>query len=267
MFQAQMKWNFIAVIFSLLPAGTLAGEVGEESFQGASAPPVALIYKGEGSCEEGCSDAAAEVAIKAGFRPRFVGPMDLNHDSSASDEVALFQDAKVWIQPGGVAVTAFFAMSPALREAIRSFVAAGGGYVGFCAGAFMATRRIGSSRYAGLGILPGSTAPYFLKPLTPELGYSLPRVQWGGLARQVFFEGGPYFYGYGSEAETVASYASGYAAAIRAHFGRGRVFVSGPHPEAPLSWTEEDGVLDPDGVDQDLAIHMVEWASGASGSR
>ncbi len=247
MMRPQLKWIFIAVLFFGLNAG---------------ARPIALIYKGDGSCPEGCSEASAEVAIKAGFKPRFVGPSDLDSNSSEADVARLFQDARVWIQPGGVAVTAFYTMTPELRESIRSFVASGGGYVGFCAGAFMATQRIGSSRYAGLGILPGFTAPYYLSPVRPGLDYSLPVLSWGSLRRQVFFEGGPYFYGFRDQAESVASYDSGYSAAVRALFGRGRVFVSGPHPEAPLIWTEEDGVRDPDGVDQDLAVQMVRWASG-----
>jgi hypothetical protein len=126
----------------------------------------------------------------------------------------------------------------------------------------MATQRIGSSRYGGLGILPGFTAPYYSNPIKPSLDYSLPMLNWGGLKRQVFFEGGPYFYGFQEQGEAMATYDSGYAAAVRAVFGKGRVYVSGPHPEAPLIWTEEDGIQDPDGIDQDIAVHMVRWASG-----
>ncbi|MBU6153212.1 MAG: hypothetical protein KGP28_02815 [Bdellovibrionales bacterium] len=247
MIRQQLKWISIAVLFFALNAG---------------ARPVALIYQGDGSCEDGCSEASAEVATQAGFEPRFVGPEALNADSSEADVAALYRNARVWIQPGGVAVTAFYSMTPELRNSIREFVGRGGGYVGFCAGAFMATLRIGSSRYAGLGILPGFTAPYGLNPIKPSLGYSLPFVSWGGTRRQIFFEGGPYFYGFESQAETVARYDTGYAAAVRAFFGKGRVFVSGPHPEAPLFWTQEDGIMDPDGIEQDLAVQMVRWASG-----
>jgi len=247
MLRPQLKWIFIAVFF-------LAFE--------AAARPVALIYKGDGACVDGCSEASAEVAAKAGFEPRFVGPLDLDESSTGAEVAELFRGARVWIQPGGVAVTAFYTMSRKLRESIRMFVASGGGYVGFCAGAFMATRKIGSSRYAGLGILPGFTAPYYLSPIRPNLDYSLPSLNWGGFRRQVFFEGGPYFYGFQNQAEPVASYDSGEIAAVRAFFGKGRVFVSGPHPEAPLIWTEEDGIKDPDGIDQDLAVQMVRWASG-----
>jgi len=245
--RTQLKWIFIAVLFFAFHA---------------EARPVALIYQGEGSCEEGCSEASAEVALRAGFEPRFVGPEALTAQSTEADVQTLFGNARVWIQPGGVAVTALYAMTPTLRQAIREFVAQGGGYVGFCAGAFMATQRIGTSRYAGLGILPGFTAPYFLNPIRPNLDYSLPAITWGGSRRHVFFEGGPYFYGFGSEAEAVATYEAGDGAAVRAFFGKGRVFVSGPHPEAPRIWTEEDGIRDPDGIDQDLAVQMVRWASG-----
>src|SRR3954469_5099579 len=86
--------------------------------QTAVASPLALVYKGWGSCnaEEGdagasgtgCSEVAAEVATKAGFRVKFVGG-DALADNATPDQVkAVFEDAQVWIQPGGVAVTAFF---------------------------------------------------------------------------------------------------------------------------------------------------------------
>ncbi len=100
--------------------------------QAQTAEPVALIYQGPGSCsvEEGdagttgygCSEAASDVAVAAGFQVKFVGPTDLPENATPDQVAALFQNAKVWIQPGGIAETAFFSMTEKLRTEIVNFV-------------------------------------------------------------------------------------------------------------------------------------------------
>jgi len=224
--------------------------------------PLALIYKGPGSCSldqgdagasgYGCSEASADVVTAAGFRYSYVGPND-----SPS-----FADASVWIQPGGVAVTAYFAMAPALRQQIVNFVSGGGGYVGFCAGAYLATSRIGQTRYSGFGIFPGSTAPYSYSVFRNDVEYGLLSVLWNGIKRILYFEGGPYLYGQGQNAEIIARFNDGLAAAGRATYGKGRVYISGPHPEAPEVWTREDGIANPDGSSLDIATDMIRWTAG-----
>lgn len=232
----------------------------------ARGKPLALVYQGEGSCEEGCSEAAAHVAELAGFRVQYVAPDALSETATPAQVKALFEHAKVWIQPGGIAVTAYFAMSGKLRQELVHFIADGGGYVGFCAGAYLATSQIGSTRYAGLGILPGGTEPYRTHTETPAVDYSFQDVSWNGKHRKIYYEGGPVLYNVhesettGSAGEIIAYYETGDIAAARASFGAGRVFVSGPHPEAPAIWSEEDGLHDPDGIDHDLAVQMVRWA-------
>jgi glutamine amidotransferase-like uncharacterized protein len=225
--------------------------------------PTALVYRGPGSCDEGCSEAAAEVAVKAGFMPVYVGPRDLDDPAKGPITELLLKTARVWVQPGGVSNQAYYAMTPSLRKALYEFVKTGGGYVGFCAGAFMATGRIGGTRDAGLGIFPGWTNIYYTWNENSSVTYSLEKVKWGNQDRKVFFQGGPYIYGVpsGQNVEIMATYQYGAIAAARTEFGEGRVYITGLHPEAPVIWTEEDGVKDPDGSDQDLAAEMVQWAA------
>lgn len=243
-----------------------------------TARPLALIYNGPGSCEDenlertaekpdeelkdaitDCSASAAMVARKAGYRVKFVGPDAVNDESTPAQVNALFEQGRVWIQPGGISNEAFETMSDALTRGLRRFVKAGGGYVGFCAGAFMATEIIGGTGAEGLGIVPGSTYIY-------HKGISLEPVEWMGKKREIYFEGGPYFYGFEQKpaspaVEVTAKYETGAAAALRTTFGKGRVWVTGLHPEAPLRWTVEEDMTDPDGIEQDLAAEMVKWAA------
>jgi hypothetical protein len=224
--------------------------------------PLALIYKGIGSCSldqgdagttgYGCSEASADSATLAGFRYQFVGPNALSSKSSAADVAALFGQAKVWIQPGGVSNDAYNAMSSRLKSELKNFINGGGGYVGFCAGAFLATD--------WFYLLP-ATSDFYNYSAIRGLTYAFLPITWDGAKHAIYFEGGPYFYGIGKDVEVTAKFSGGEAAAIRGAYGKGRVYVSGPHPEAPAVWSEEDGKKDPDGQDHALAAEMIHWAA------
>ena len=245
------RQNPLIAVGSPTPAGPLA--------------PLALIYKGLGSCSAaegdagihgyGCSEAASDAATAAGFQYKFVGPTDLPENASPAQVSALFSNAKVWIQPGGVSNEGYSAMTAKLKSEIVNFVFHGGGYVGICAGAFLATDWI--------YIFPGLSSLYDYETVRDDLGYGLLNVTWSGKKRVIYFEGGPYFYNLAPTVEVMATFDdSGDAAAVRAPYGSGRVYLSGPHPEAPQIWSQEDGITDPDGSDLDLAAGMISWAAG-----
>lgn len=225
------------------------------SYGHARNQPLALIYKGPGSCSAdqndagdsgyGCSEASADAAVAAGFRYEFVGPKDLPD----------FSKAKVWIQPGGISNVAYYAMSSKLRSELVKFIFQGGGYVGFCAGAFLASD--------WFGIFPGSSSLYHYPTARNDVSFGLLDMEWNGKKRIVYFEGGPYLHHISPKAEVTATFSTGYVAAARANYGAGRVYISGPHPEAPPIWSEEDGISDPDGNDIDLAAEMISWAAGS----
>ena len=215
----------------------------------AAARPRALVYKGPGACDELCSESAAEIARSAGFETHFVGP-----DSGSS---SVFADASIWIQPGGVAATAAEAMSPKLKRNLRNFIARGGGYVGFCAGGFLATAEVGTSGVRGLGILPGWTS---LRD--GDQSAAILSINWDGNQRSIYWEGGPYFdFPNDSDVEVIARYPDGEPAAVRSGFGRGRVFVTGLHPEAPRKWLDYYKLKDADGPDADLVREMMAWVT------
>ena len=67
-------------------------------------------------------------------------------------------------------------------------------------------------------------------------------VVWNGEARKMYYQGGPYFEMLDSDeaVEILARYEDGKVAALVCAFGSGKVLLSGPHPEAPVSWLEYD---------------------------
>jgi glutamine amidotransferase-like uncharacterized protein len=212
---------------------------------------LALVYKGPGSCPEQCSESAAHVAELAGYTPVFVGPTE--------NDPKLFAQAKVWVQPGGHSSEVVKAMSADMKQAIRNFVSQGGAYVGFCAGGFYAGESFHDDE-EGLGLIPGNSI--YQDHLDQfDHGVVTP-VTWFGKTRDVYWEGGPYFVLRAPNAfEITAFYADGRAAGVRGPYGKGRVAVTGFHPEAPAWWRDDVPGIDKDGLDEDIAVDMIRWAA------
>lgn len=244
---------------------------------------LALVYQGPGSCEAeknstGCTEAAAQIAKQAGFQVEIVGP-------SGAKDPSVWSRASVWIQPGGRARKQAQAMTPDLLAKIRDFVKSGGGYVGFCAGAFMAGQKFGwddeqkpGTRFeaTGIGLMEGFVQ-YFGEwddELTEATLARILSVKWNGKNRDVYWELGPYFDKSTLDTqkyEILAYYHDekgnprmDHGMTLRGDFGRGRFFVTAVHPEAPQDWRDWYKINDADGTDEDLAVDMVKWVTRSS---
>lgn len=219
-------------------------------------PKKALVYGGRGACEEDCVTGAVEAARIAGFTPVIVYPNTF-HSS-------MLKDAAVWIQPGGTAVTASKAMGSSMMKSIRAFVKDGGGYVGFCAGAFLATSQIGTSWTSGLGIALGSTKLYDADGY-PTIEKMAVKLNGANVSRRIYWEGGPYFKLSSADlkkAEVIATYSrTKQVGAIQNTYYKGRVSVTGAHPEAPKWWRDSSNLIDSDGLDYDVTTAMIQWAA------
>jgi Biotin-protein ligase, N terminal len=213
----------------------------------------ALVWGGPGACKDGCLDSAIYVTKLAGFEPMIVTPENF--------DISLFEKAKIWIQPGGKSGAASNAMGPFMRQQLKNFIAQGGGYVGFCAGAFLTTTRVGETRVEGLGIVPGNTRvfrrakgyPSVERMITPQ-----------GLQFH-YWEGGPWFSLNKNELKNI-TVKSRYETnnkinGLETTFGLGRISVTGTHPEAPKWWYEDAHINDADGLDHELAANMIKWAA------
>jgi glutamine amidotransferase-like uncharacterized protein len=203
---------------------------------------LALVYGGPGTENyeaNGSMAAAAQAARTAGFDVQIVTAMPPEES---------WAGASVWIQPGGENfVQARDMKRTGVFERVKQFVASGGGYVGFCAGAFMAQ----SDNSLGLGLVPGQAYRY-------SKGAFKAKVMWNGQLRYIHYENGPQLVpepGF----RVFATYASnGAPAAGEGRYGAGRVVISGVHPEALPDWWP---TRDPDGPDVELAAQMIREAS------
>lgn len=219
--------------------------------------PLALVWAGKGVCKEGCDTATAKMARMAGFQVQMVTKESFSQE--------LLDKAAIWLQPGGNAIEVSHDFGIHRIQMLRNFVARGGRYVGFCAGAFFSDTWVDDfNTVPGLGITPVVTAD-FAKETLGKAEVILD-VKWEGRLRQIYFNTGGTF-----QPETQTSDVKVFAyyeteglpnlpAAWESTFGQGRVVVTGVHPEAPPKWREDLNKEDTDGDDYDLAQGMIQKA-------
>jgi glutamine amidotransferase-like uncharacterized protein len=210
--------------------------------------PLALVYRGPASLP-GCPEAVAGLlaASRWPFDVRYVGPREplrLSADTLAR--------AAVYAQPGGGGLGRAYRRLRRHREVIRGYVRAGGRYLGFCLGAYLA------GATPGFALLPGDTDRYVGSSgcTVNTTGDAVVEVHWRGRVRRLYFQDGPYLIVAGP-ADVLATYPNGAVAALVAPFGAGRVGVVGPHPEATTDWYADAGLpVGPPGLD--LGLDLVD---------
>ena len=86
------------------------------------------------------------------------------------------------------------------------------------------------------------------------------KVNWRNQPRWMYFQDGPYFIlNSGATGVTVlATYTNGKIAALVAPYGKGKVGVVGPHPEADARWYSDSKIVDPDGLDAKLGHDLID---------
>lgn len=215
------------------------------------AKPLALVWNNGGTCFPYCASSAGKMAIKAGYKVRYITK------KTQKIEEAL-KEASIWVQPGGKSKVAAARMGAKTLSLIRNFVNDGGGYVGFCAGMLLATKKIGDSEVDGLGILNGKTIHLMSKAQDKAQILNINMVEHG--YRSIYFSGGPYLIDQDTQTYTTGYYDSGEIASTESVFGKGKVIVSGFHPEVPSWFKRLRRKYDPDGNDFDIAIEMMKRA-------
>lgn len=216
-------------------------------------PPLALVYRGRASCA-GCSEAVANL-LRTGptrFDVAFCGPGEQTPITAAT-----LASARVYAQPGGGSVRAAWRHLGDQAEALRGWVRAGGCYLGFCLGGYLA----GAS--PGYQLLDGDTQQYIKTPgaSVQDTDDTVVPVLWGNQLRHMYFQDGPVFeLAGGATGRVLATYDNSAAAAVVAAFGAGRVGLVGPHPEADATWYQGADLTNPDGIRLDLGYDLIEQA-------
>jgi glutamine amidotransferase-like uncharacterized protein len=227
-------------------AGTFAGDL-------SASPARAAVYRGRGagSCD-GCSEAVARLlgSSPTPFEVEFVGP-----DEARQVSPETLSGMLVYAQPGGGDVEQAWRHLSHDAETIRHWVENGGNYLGFCLGAYLA----GSD--PGFGLLPGTVYRYIDSPeaTVSSAEYTTVETIWGEDTEEMYFQDGPAFeLRPNAPAKVLATYSSGETAAVIASYGRGRVGVVGPHPEADLTWFDSTMDNAKDAVQPRLGHRLIE---------
>ena len=195
-------------------------------------PPVALVYHGP-VADPYAAEALGDLLAKIGLEVRYLDQAE--EISSRLAEACL-------LAIGGTddnTEPLRQALIPGQRDAIQEFVRSGGRFVGICGGGYLASR--GWDEYwgpvEGLGLVPALT-DYYGRDLDPRII----NVDWLGTRRLLYYQGGPVFFlGERDQVvERVATYEDGSLAALFCALGQGKVLAMGPHPEADITWLEED---------------------------
>ncbi|MEV5706357.1 BPL-N domain-containing protein [Actinoallomurus sp. NPDC052274] len=205
--------------------------------------PVALVYRGPAAIP-GCPEAVAALIRDSAwnFDVRYAGPNEQTKLTAAA-----LSGAGLYAQPGGGELDDGYRHMRPYASDIRAYVAAGGRYLGFCLGGYLA------GATPGFGLLPGDAGQFIATPGASVRTDrdTLVEVRWRDRRIRLYFQDGPYFWtgGKASGVTVLATYTNGRIAAMVAPYGRGRVGVVGPHPEATADWYEEHRLVNPGGVD------------------
>ena len=210
-------------------------------------------------------DAAAveSIADKNGWTYREVTSEEM--DALTPEQLTQFGTI-VW--PGGYAGSMSDSIQASTRQKLRDAVNNSGvGFVGFCAGAFIAVSPAAKSGEAGpawgLSIVDAATLDYYHLEDEGTDDAMVDVVFPNDQHHQLVWWGGPKTPEY--PGGVVARYADSKDPAISETWaGKGLMIISGPHPEAPQEWRDKLGLTDSDGLDQDIAAQMI--ASAMAGT-
>ncbi|WP_256976902.1 BPL-N domain-containing protein [Burkholderia sp. AU31652] len=239
----------IFFVLSLVAASVAHAAATDDGARGAASRPVALVYRGPAACD-GCPETIAQRLRESDhqFRVIYVGPAE-----KLKITPAVLAGAALYVQPGGGQDIPGAAASIGKKslKAVRHYVSNGGRYLGICMGAYLAGDPgfgLVSGEFDSEVDRPGSTLHGIADTVTP--------VVWRGKKRWIYFQDGAMLPA-APGAVVLATYPNRDIAAATYRYGKGRVGLVGPHPEADESWYRQNGLKNPDGVRPDMAHDLI----------
>lgn len=189
------------------------------------------IYSGNGAVK------ARDVALalnKLGIQHRGISRREV-----MSGEI---QNCSVLIIPAGHTASMVKTLGTEGFNRIRAFVSKGGGFIGICAGAYIAADTVEILGHPeGLGIIDinnhRKSGKYLCKISITKPGHPICKGNEGRI--RVWYQNGPDIEA-GAEVEVLARYTNGAAAVVSSMYKDGRVVVFSPHPEGSI-----EGNVDP----------------------
>jgi glutamine amidotransferase-like uncharacterized protein len=191
----------------------------------------ALVYNGPVS-EEDCPEAAAAIAQAVGLNVKFV--------SRIGELPRMLKDTAVFVigGTGDDLQPLLKEFTPKVTEAFKEYLRNGGRYLGICGGGFMASTgwKEDGTQVKALGVIPAKCEVF-----RQDFAARILHIRWLGKTRPMYFKAGPSFELIESpeSLEVLAHYDDGSIAALLSSYGKGKIAVCGPHPEARESWSEE----------------------------
>lgn len=200
--------------------------------------PVAVVYSDESTGPADGDDTGAVSAMlvsAAGWNFDVItaGP---NGTMSVPDALAR-PGVRLYAQPGADGDDdAAYRRQKRDKSAIKQFVHEGGRYLGICMGGFLAEP-------GHFNVFRGRVDEYYSSrgaSVTTADAAVIP-VIWRGTRRTMYFQDGGYMVPRRKSTGTtvLARYTNGAIAALVAPYGRGKVGLCGPHPEAPPEWYQQ----------------------------
>lgn len=239
----------IFVVASLIVASVVHAATADAEARGSASRPVALVCRGPAACD-GCPETIARRLRESGhkFRVIYVGPAE-----KLKITPAVLAGAALYVQPGGGQDIPGAAASIGKNslKAVRQYVSNGGRYLGICMGAYLAGD-------PGFGLVAGEVDSEVDRPRSALHGIAdtVTPVVWRGQKRWIYFQDGAMLPD-APGAVVLATYPNRDIAAATYRYGKGRVGLVGPHPEADESWYRQYGLRNPDGVLPDMAYDLI----------
>jgi hypothetical protein len=246
--QTRYSFPLLVVVLAAVSSLGVAGCRGPHhvSLTSGAATPV-LLFDGRGTSPD---DVAAVEAVLNASQIAYA-TIDSGELVDISPERR--RAHRLLIVPGGNFEVMGKHWTPAAAAKVRSAVQGGLGYLGICAGAFIAGRSI----YNGLDLTLGVRFAFYADESRGIRKAALPIAGPEAPPLDQYWEDGPELSGWGS---VVAKYPDGTPAVVEGFSGSGWTILSGVHPEAPESWRRGLSFRTPSGVDHAYAATLIRAA-------